>query len=79
MERHFFYKRNYNSKAVRKNAFWMEVNETKYLISYRTVVAAVDKDNCFHKFWNDYSSTTMNQINGFIALFDNVFSEKDGT
>ena len=21
----------------------------------------------------------MNQINGFIALFDNVFSEKDGT
>ena len=79
MERHFFYKRNYKSKAVRKNAFWMEVNGTKYLISYRTVVAAVDKDNYFHKFWNDYSSTTMNQINGFIALFDNVFSEKDGT
>ena len=79
MERHFFYKRNFKSKNVRKNAFWMEVNGTKYLISYKTVVAAIDKDNCFHKFWNDYSVTTMNQINGFIALFDNVFSEKDGT
>lgn len=79
MERHFFYKKNWKSKAVRKNAFWMEVNGTKYLISYRTVVAAIDKDNYFHKFWNDYSATTMNQINGFIALFDDVFSEKDGT
>lgn len=81
MERHFFYKRNYKSKAVRKNAFWMEVNGTKYLISYRTVVAAVNELGYFYKFWNDYSDTTKNQINCFIntVMHNEVYSIVDGT
>lgn len=80
-ERNFFYSRNGRSKTVRKNCFWTEVNGTKYLVSYRTVVAAVDKDNYFHKFWNDYSATTLNQINQFINLFNDygIYSEYDNT
>lgn len=79
MKRNFFYSRNWRSKTVRKNCFWTEVNGIKYLVSYQTVVAGIDKDNYFLKFWNDYSATTMNQINCFINLFDNVYSEMDGT
>lgn len=69
-KRNFFYKRNWRSKNVRKNCFWTEVNGNKYLVSYQTVVAMIDSDGVIHKFWNDYSVTTMNQINQFASLFN---------
>ena len=83
MKQNFFYKANWRSykpaKTIRKNCFWTEINGIKYLVSYQTVVAAIDKDNYFLKFWNDYRVTTMNQINCFINLFEDVYSEMDGT
>lgn len=79
MKRNFFYSKTNRAKSVRKNCFWTEVNNTKYLVSYQTVVACIDKDGYFHKFWNNYSATTTNQINQFIHLFGDVFSEYDGT
>lgn len=67
--RHFFYKKNRNSKSVRKNCFWMEVGNKKYLISYRTMVCSIDDRGRLERYWNDYSATTLNQINRFIELF----------
>ena len=67
--RHFFYKKNRNSKSVRKNCFWMEVGNKKYLISYRTMVCSIDDRGRLERYWNDYSVTTLNQINRFIELF----------
>lgn len=68
-ERHFFYKKNSKSKSVRKNCFWMEVGNKKYLVSYRTIVCAIDDRGRLERYWNDYSETTLNQINRFIELF----------
>ena len=65
--RNFFYSKN-GSTTKRRNCFWMQVENIKYLISYSTVVCAIDEDGKFFKFWDDYSSTTMNQINQFMIL-----------
>ena len=65
--RHFFYKANRNSKSVRKNCFWFEKDGFKYLVSYRTIVCGYSlKTGYFYKFWDDFSVTTLNQINCFI-------------
>ena len=45
-------------------------NGNKYLQSYDTVVCAIDKKGDFHRFWDDYSATTMNHINDFIYQYD---------
>ncbi len=78
MKRNFFYSKNGNAKTVRKNCFWTEVNGIKYLISYTTVVAAINELGYFHRLWDDYSVTTLNQVNQFINLFDNVKSTESG-
>jgi hypothetical protein len=72
-KRNFFYKRNWRSKTVRKNCFWTEVNGNKYLVSYQTVVCVISASGYLHKFWNDYSVTTMNQINAFMKLFHGAY------
>lgn len=77
--RHFFYKKNRNSKSVRKNCFWIEVGNKKYLVSYQTIVCSIDNRGRFEKYWNDYSVTTLNQINRFIELFDKDFVIRSDT
>ena len=67
--RNFFYSKNRNSKSVRKNCFWIEYGNKKYLVSYQTIVCSIDDRGKLEKYWNDYSVTTMNQINRFIELF----------
>lgn len=70
MKRNYYYKKNNGTKTTRKNAFWTETkNGIKYLVSYTTIVASIDTDGNFHRFWNDYSVTTMNHINRFCELF----------
>lgn len=66
--RHFFYNKN-GGKTPRKNCFWIQYKMVKYLVSYQTVVCSVDDTGLLRKYWNHYSSTTMNQINQFIGLF----------
>lgn len=67
--RNFFYTKNRNSKSVRNNCFWIKYGNKKYLVSYRTIVCSVDDRGKFERYWNDYSVTTINQINRFIELF----------
>lgn len=75
--RHFFYG---NGKTKRRNCFWIEYGIKKYLVSYQTIVCSVDDRGKFEKYWNDYSATTQNQINQFIALFgkDTVIKSDTG-
>lgn len=68
MKRNFFYKKNKKSKTVRKNCFWIELANKKYLVSYQTIVCSVDENGRFEKYWNDYSVTTLNQINRFLEM-----------
>lgn len=68
--RNFFYSKNGRAKTPRKNCFWIQYGNKKYLVSYRTIVASIDDEGKFEKYWNDYSVTTMNQIVCFIRLFD---------
>lgn len=65
--RHFFYNKN-GGKTPRKNCFWIEYGIKKYLVSYTTIVCSIDNRGKFEKYWDDYSATTMNQINAFIGL-----------
>lgn len=67
--RNFFYNKNGGS-TPRKNCFWIQYGNKKYLVSYRTIVASIDDRGRFEKYWNNYSVTTMNQIVCFIRLFD---------
>ena len=69
LKRNFFYKKTRNAQNYRKNAFWVELNGCKYLVSYQTVVAGIDSKGYFHKFWDDYSATTQNHINSFFNVF----------
>ena len=66
--RNFFYNKN-GGKTPRKNCFWIECGLRKYLVSYQTIVCSIDDRGKLEKYWNDYSVTTMNQINQFIGLF----------
>jgi hypothetical protein len=77
--RNFFYKANRNSKSVRKNCFWIEYGNKKYLVSYQTIVCSIDNRGKLEKYWNDYSVTTLNQINRFIELFDKDFVIRSDT
>ena len=77
--RNFFYKKNRNSKSIRKNCFWIEYGNKKYLVSYQTIVCSIDNRGKFEKYWNDYSVTTLNQINRFIELFDKDFVIRSDT
>lgn len=77
--RKFFYKANRNSKSVRKNCFWIEYGNKKYLVSYQTIVCSIDDRGKFEKYWNNYSVTTLNQINRFIELFDKDFVIRSDT
>lgn len=40
-------------------------NNEKYLLSYNTIVAYLDKNGNFHKTWDGWSSTTMKHIEMF--------------
>lgn len=42
-----------------------EINGTKYLKSYDTTVACIDRGGNFIRLWNDWSATTMRHINAF--------------
>ena len=81
--RHFFYKKNGKSKSVRKNCFWFEYGNKKYLASYQTIVCSVDENGKFEKYWNGYSATTLNQINRFLEMlfetYEIVARNKKGT
>lgn len=77
--RNFFYKKNRKSKSIRKNCFWFEYGNKKYLVSYQTIVCSIDNRGKFEKYWNDYSVTTLNQINRFIELFDRDFVIRSDT
>ena len=66
--RHFFYNKNRGSRPS-KRCFWIQYKAGKFLVSYQTIVASIDDTGILRKHWNDYSSTTMNQINAFIGLF----------
>lgn len=77
--RNFFYKKNRNSKSIRKNCFWFEYGNKKYLVSYQTIVCSIDNRGKFEKYWNGYSVTTLNQINRFIELFDKDFVIRSDT
>lgn len=79
LKRNFFYSKSASAKTVRKNCFWVEVNGNKYLVSYQTIVCCISASGYFHRFWDDYSVTTLNQIRQFISLFEvfnNVTGEK---
>lgn len=76
--RNFFYNKN-GGRTPRKNCFWVQRGNKKYLVSYQTVVCSVDDRGKFEKYWNDYSSTTQNQINQFIGLFDKDFVIRSDT
>lgn len=78
MKQNFFYSKTRNASSVRRNCFWIEYRNNKYLVSYQTIVAEIDSTGCFHRFWDDYSATTMNHINAFIDLWDVVYSVKTG-
>jgi hypothetical protein len=77
--RNFFYSKNRNSKSVRKNCFWIEYGNKKYLVSYKTIVCSIDDRGKFERYWNNYSVTTLNQINRFIKLFDKDFVIRSDT
>lgn len=77
--RNFFYHANKGTKTVRKNCFWIEYGNKKYLVSYQTIVCSIDNRGKFEKYWNDYSVTTLNQINRFIELFDKDFVIRSDT
>lgn len=77
--RNFFYKKNRSSKNVRKNCFWFKYGNKKYLVSYQTIVCSIDDRGRFEKYWDDYSVTTLNQINRFIELFDKDFVIRSDT
>lgn len=76
-ERHFFYKKNSKSKSVRKNCFWFEYNNKKYLASYHTIVCSIDEEGVFEKYWNGYSATTLNQIKRFLEIFEEDIIRND--
>lgn len=69
MDRNFFYSKNGRAKTPRRNCFWIEYENKKYLVSYQTIVCSIDDRGKFEKYWNDYSATTQNHINAFIGLF----------
>lgn len=61
-------------KSYYKKAFYyIDENGEKYLKSYNTIVAKIDKNNQLHKLWNGYSQTTKNHINDFCKLFGVIF------
>lgn len=71
MTKNYYYKKSSSSKSIRTNAFWTETEKgKKYLVSYETIVCMIDESGNFHKFWDDYSVTTMNHINRFCKLFN---------
>ena len=61
------------TKFDRKKSFYHKARVTvdnsgnKVLTSYTTAVCYIDKDNRFHRLWDNYSATTMRHINEFIC------------
>ena len=78
MNQNFFYSKSRSAKSVRKNCFWIEYKSNKYLVSYQTIVAEIDSTGRFHRFWDDYSVTTMNHINAFIDLWGYAYNIETG-
>lgn len=78
LTRHFFYNKN-GGRTPRKNCFAVVFHGVTYLVSYQTIVCSVDDRGKMEKYWNDYSSTTQNQINQFLALFDRDFVMRSDT
>lgn len=75
LRRNFFYTRNGKGNYARKNCYYVEIDGLKVLISYKTIVCMQGVTGCFVRFWNDYSVTTLNQVNCFLNLFDCYHSE----
>lgn len=40
----------------------------RFLKSYETIVAKVDAEGKFYRFWGGYSATTMRHVNSFLAF-----------
>lgn len=60
----------YGQKSYYGKASVCEVNTgNKYLRSYKTIVAMIDKDGIFHKLWDGYSATTAKHIHTFRILY----------
>lgn len=47
-----------------------EINGTKYLKSYDTTVACIDRGGNFIRLWNKWSATTMRHVNAFRVAND---------
>jgi len=75
LKRKFFYTRNGKGENVRKNCYYVEIDGSKILVSYKTIVCMIQKSGQFVRFWDDYSVTTLNQINCFLNLFECYHSE----
>jgi hypothetical protein len=56
------------AKSFYGRAHVVEWNGCKYLVSYYTTVARIDKDGSFHRLWGGYSATTMRHINSFLCF-----------
>lgn len=57
-------------KSFYKKAKVLEKEDgRRFLMSYKTPVCYLDKNNQFVRLWNGYSATTMRHINAFLALY----------
>ena len=61
-----------NRKSYYGKAIVVMWNDNKYLLSYNTPVAMVDKEGNFSRLWGGYSATTMRHVNSFHAAFANA-------
>lgn len=53
-------------KSFYGKAHCIEDNGIYYLKSYETIVASVDNNGIFHRYWGGYSATTMRHISAFL-------------
>ena len=56
-------------KSFYRKAHCIEDNGIYYLKSYETIVASIDSDGTFHRYWDGYSATTMRHIVAFLNCF----------
>lgn len=58
-----------SQKSFYGKAKVIEINGSKLLQSYNTIVCGIDKSGNFSRYWDGESATTMKHVNSFLALF----------
>lgn len=67
MKRNYYYSKSVCANTKSKAAYYFEMPDgAKILISYETPVLYV-KGDCIKRLWGNWSATTMNHINVFMA------------